>query len=252
LLCEQPARLAGRPGPARPGRRDRGAGAAPAAGKKYGDEILAAARLPEERVIDGSTLREEAVVARIRSMEAELGVSILFNYILRQNLIDAFPEGVVNLHPSYLPYNRGQYPNVWSIVEGTPAGVTLHYIDAGVDTGDLIAQRTVAVEPVDTGESLYRKLEEEGLKLFRESWPAITTKTAARQPQTGGGTYHRTRDVESIDRIDLDATYTGRELLNVLRARTFPPYKGAYFEDGGRRIYVRVTLTDAQGDEVES
>ena len=71
------------------------------------------------------------------------------------------------------PTTAGANSNVWTIVDGTPAGASLHWIDAGVDTGDLIDQREVEVEPIDTGASLYRKLETAGLALFQESWPAL-------------------------------------------------------------------------------
>ena len=157
---------------------------------------------------------------------------------------------MVNLHPAYLPYNRGQYPNVWSIIEGTPAGVTLHYIDEGIDTGGIIARREVPVEPVDTGESLYRKLEATALELFRETWPLIKAGRAQCLPQDKqAGTYHRTRDIEAIDAIDQERDYKAGDLLNLLRARTFPPYKGAYFTADGKRVYLRLQLEYGQEDE---
>jgi len=52
-------------------------------------------------------------------------VSVLFDYILKPDFLGMFPGGTINLNPALLPYNRGQYPNVWSIVEGTPAGATI-------------------------------------------------------------------------------------------------------------------------------
>ena len=128
-------------------------------------------------------------------------------------------------------------------MEGTPAGVTLHYVDAGVDTGDIIAQKKVPVEPVDTGETLYRKLEKECVNLFKEMWPLIRTNRAPRfaQPRDAGS-YHRIADVEQIDRIDLDRNYTAKELIDIIRARTFPPFRGAFFEHQGKRIYLRLKL----------
>jgi methionyl-tRNA formyltransferase len=56
------------------------------------------------------------------------------------------------------------------------------------------------------------------------------------------GTYHRTEDVEQIDEIDLDASYNARDLINILRARTFLPHESAYFKDDGEKVYVRVSL----------
>jgi methionyl-tRNA formyltransferase len=61
------------------------------------------------------------------------------------------------------------------------------------------------------------------------------------------GTSHQSRDVQSLDEIDLEATYKAKDLINLIRARTFAPYRGAYFQCGGRKIYVSLQL--AFGDE---
>lgn len=213
---------------------------------KFGSQIIEAAGFDIDRVFDGAQLNDQDTIESIKSLKPDIGLSILFGYILKPEFLELFAHGVVNLHPSYLPFNRGQYPNVWSIVEETPAGVTLHYIDNGIDTGDIIARREVLVEPVDTGETLYRKLEEASVSLFEETWPLIVAGTAPRFAQEQSGTSHRTDDVQQIDNIELDKSYTAGKLLNIIRARTFPPYDGAYFEIDGRRIYVRLELYDAE------
>lgn len=215
----------------------------PPSKQQFGEEILEAADLPASRIFETTGLRSEETLEKIRKLKPDLGLSILPDVILKPPFFSMFPQGVINLHPAYLPYNRGQYPNVWSIIEGTPAGTTIHYIDKGIDTGEIIAQRAVEVEPIDTGESLYRKLERTSLDLFVETWPEIATGKASRvsQPQDEG-TYHRRGDVEAVDAIDLDATYRAGDLIDILRARSFPPYKGAFFESGGKRIYVRIQL----------
>ena len=79
----------------------------------------------------------------------------LFAYVVNDDFIELFPKGCINLHPALLPHNRGRFPNIWSIVSKTPAGVTLHYIDEGIDTGDVIAQKEVPVEVTDTGAELF-------------------------------------------------------------------------------------------------
>ena len=117
----------------------------PAARRRYGDEILAAASLPDERVFDAARLREPDVQRAIVALGADIGLSVLLGYILAPTFLSSFPQGVVNLHPALLPWNRGADPNVWSIVERTPAGATLHWMDAGVDTGDIIAQATTEI-----------------------------------------------------------------------------------------------------------
>ncbi len=174
-------------------------------------------------------------------------VAAWYGSILRPEVVALPPLGCINLHPSYLPLNRGKFPNVWSIVDRTPAGATVHYIDDGVDTGDVILRREVAVDLTDTGASLYAKLQKACVDIFIEAWPNIRSGTAPRTAQSDlpeTPTFHRARDVESIDEIDLDATYVARDLIDLLRARTFRPHPSAYVMAGDRKIRVRVDLTE--------
>jgi methionyl-tRNA formyltransferase len=210
--------------------------------RTYGSDIISSAGC--ERIFDGSELSDPLVLSQIAELSPEIAMSSGFSYILRQPMIDLFPKGCVNLHPSYLPYNRGSFPNVWSILDGTPAGVTLHYINAGVDTGDMIAQMRVSVEPSDTSETLFRKLETAGITLFQENWASIRAGSCARIPQGHEtGRIHKRSDVNAIDEIHLDKEYTGRYLIDLLRARTFTGFKGAYFVENGKKIYLRIQLT---------
>ena len=210
--------------------------------RRFGDEILAAAKLPPERVFDASRLREPAVQHAVARLEPEIGLSVLLGYILAPEFLALFPRGVVNLHPALLPYNRGAHPNIWSIVERTPAGATLHWMEVGVDTGDIIAQAETAVAAQDTGETLYHRLERVALDLLRETWPLIAAGRAPRRRQEGAGTSHRVQDLERIDEIDLDRSYRAGDLIDVLRARTFPPHRGAFFRAGGKRVYLTLGL----------
>jgi methionyl-tRNA formyltransferase len=209
--------------------------------RKFGKEIIQACGNVNVQ-LDGSKLEEQEVLQSIAALHADIGVSAFFGYILRQPLLELFPQGVLNVHPALLPYGRGANPNVWSIVDRTPAGVTIHYIDSGVDTGDIIAQREVTIEPVDTGETLYRKLERASVELFREQWSLIREGKVIRRRQPEGGTTHRVRDLQAIDRINLDGQYAGRELIDILRARTFSGFSGAYFVENGRRVFVSMKL----------
>jgi methionyl-tRNA formyltransferase len=221
----------------------------PSERSRFREELLDTSGFGGDVVFEEPALHDPGTVDRIRALDAELGVSVLYDYVIPAELIAVFPRGVVNLQPSLLPWNRGRHSNVWSIVEGTPAGITLHWLDERVHAGDVIAQREVPVESVDTGATLYWKLESAMVSLFRESWPALRDGTAPRRQQdTTAGTVHGEADVEAIDRIELDAPTTARKLLDVLRARTFRPYESAYFESAdGRKVYVRLDLD--YGDE---
>lgn len=213
-------------------------------GQKYGKEIIKTAGVDSSNIFFGSELHNPDVIKQIQVLQPDIGLSVYFGYLLDPIFIDIFPKGIINLHPAYLPYNRGSYPNVWSIIDGTPAGVTMHYIDEGIDTGDIIAQEKVPVEVTDTGKSLYYKLEKASVDLFLNTWPKVLTDDQNRISQKKGeGTYHSTEEINEINFIDLDYDYSAKELINIIRARTFPPYPGPYFVSNGRKVYVRIELS---------
>lgn len=211
------------------------------------EEIVAAAGVSPDRIFEGPALRRAATVRRIRAWRPQIIVGAFWGYILKPDVIDIPPGGCINMHPGYLPYNRGMNPNVWPIVERTPAGVTIHYLDPGIDTGDIIARREVPVLPTDTGGALYDRTLVEIVDLFKEVWPAIRAGAAPRIPQEAHlATHHRAVDVNALDHLNLDAPTTTRDVLNRIRARTYDDRTYAYFEDDGKRVYVSVTLSESR------
>lgn len=211
--------------------------------RKFGNRIINCAGVDSDDIFEDKQLSDPSVIKAIDDRKPDMAISVLFSSILNKEFIRIFPKGVINLHPSYLPFNRGAYPNVWSIIDGTTAGVTIHFIDEGIDTGDILFQKKVSVEVFDTGESLYKKLENASLELFKKSWHKIKKgKFTTKKQYLDEGTYHITKDVENIDEIDLNKDYNALKLLNIIRARTYPPYKGAYFKYKGKKIYLRLDL----------
>lgn len=190
------------------------------------------------------TTREQLSV--VEEVEPDYVVSCGYRHIVPEEILEIPDKGCLNLHPAYLPYNRGAHPNVWSIVDGTPAGATLHYMDPGVDTGDIIAQRRVDVSFSDTGKDLYKRLEDLQVELFRDTWPSIIANEHSTTEQSPDeGTYHETADFEDLCVFDPDETVQIRDFLDQLRALTFPPYQNAEIEIDGTTYYVEVDITEA-------
>lgn len=206
-----------------------------------------------------------------RRLPADLAILAGYRHRVPASFVECFRGGVLNIHPGYLPFNRGSYPNVWSILDGTPAGATLHYVeaddDAGVDTGPVVARRLVPTYAWDTARELYDRCEDASLELMRQNIPralALLNDAAApacvRLPATPQGreadvaTFHRRADVDDVDEIHMDGLYRGSDLIDLLRARTFRTfgpydsgsryYPGAWFRDRrtGKKVYVRVSL----------
>ncbi len=206
-------------------------------------KIIADAQVPSKNIFLGHQLKDPAVLKRIKKLKPDIALLMNFGYIVRPEFLKLFPQGAINLHPAYLPYNRGQFPNVWSIVDRVQAGVTLHYVDSGIDTGPIAAQVKVRTESWDTGQTLFVRLQDAAVDLFRKAWPKIKSgRLRGRIQKKRKGSFYKTADVQKIDAIDLNKKYRAGDLINILRARTFPPYDGAYFMDKHRHVYLRLTL----------
>lgn len=129
---------------------------------------------------------------------------------------------VINTHPSYLPYNRGKYPYYWAIVDGTPFGVTIHYVDEGIDTGNILWRKKIRVLPTDTGGSLYNASICSMKMLFLQHLDEIAHENfPSTTPQDQDhATAHHSREFE-IEPITTDGMWLPMDLLNDLRGRTF-------------------------------
>jgi len=127
-------------------------------------------------------------------------ISYGYRYVLKKEILDLFPNRAINLHISYLPYNRGSDPIFWSFIDGTPKGVTIHYLDEGVDTGDIIVQKEVVFDSLETETlaSSYQKLHTEIQNLFFQNWESIKSQRCSRRPQVGNGTVHKEKDKEAL------------------------------------------------------
>ena len=128
-----------------------------------------------------------------------------------------FPNRAINLHISYLPYNRGADPNFWSFIDGTPKGISIHYLDEGVDTGDIIVQKEISFDSLDseTLTSSYQKLHVEIQNLFFQHWDLIKNQKCDRTPQVGTETTHKVKDKEYLFHLmEKDGWNTKISVLN--------------------------------------
>lgn len=127
----------------------------------------------------------------------DFAVSFRCPHIIRRPVIDHLEGRIINLHISLLPWNRGADPNLWSFLEDTPKGVTIHYLDQGLDTGDIIAQKEIFFDiGRETLKTTYERLDAEIIDLFRQQWPLIMEGKNARQKQQGMGSNHKLKDKE--------------------------------------------------------
>lgn len=135
----------------------------------------------------------------IRALEPSFIVSFNYRYLIPKEVLDLMPDRVINLHTSYLPYNRGSSPNFFSFMDDTPKGVTIHRMAEGLDTGDILCRKELFFdENKETFASTYEKLLAAMKELFYENWDAIKAGKITAQKQEGCGTYHTMRELAEI------------------------------------------------------
>jgi len=135
----------------------------------------------------------------------DLIISFGYRHIIPKEIIKKFQNKIINLHISLLPWNRGADPNLWSFLDKTPKGVTIHYIDEGIDTGAIISQREVFLNTNGTLRSTYNILIQEIKELFVQTWPDLIRKKIIpiTQPKELGS-FHSSSDKEKYEHLLTD------------------------------------------------
>jgi methionyl-tRNA formyltransferase len=173
----------------------------------------------------------------------DLGILAWWPKIVSSKILELAKSGFINTHPSLLPYNRGKHYNFWALVEQAPFGVSLHFVDEGIDSGDIVAQSTIPYDWEDTGESLYCKATDAMIELFKLTYPTLRSGFIERVPQNlNEGTLHYSKEIDLASHIHLDKNYSARHLINLLRARTFAGHPACYFEDNGEEYEIKISI----------
>lgn len=146
-------------------------------------------------------IQNKLTVEMMEALRPEFVVSFNYRHLIPEEVLALLPGRIINLHTSFLPYNRGSSPNFFSFVEDTPKGVTIHLMEKGLDTGDILCQRELHFdETQESFSSSYDKLLEAMKELFRENWQKLRSCSLSPVKQSGPGTYHRLKQVEEYQK----------------------------------------------------
>lgn len=179
--------------------------------------------------------------------EFDIGVLAWWPGIVKKPLLSETRLGFINVHPSFLPFGRGKDPNFWSLACDDPFGVSIHLVDEKIDHGPVLARREIPKTWEDNGETLYRKALDECVALFQEQWPLLREAVIDGTIRDLGQEFElgilRTRgQIDEASRLVLSDVRSVREVLNIMRARTFPPHPAAWFEEKGEIFEVRIEI----------
>ncbi len=161
-------------------------------------------------------MKEAAVIDFVNSLQPDIACVACFSHLIPAELLALPKHGFLNIHPSFLPDHRGPDPLFWIFRSGNQdrAGVTLHWMDEGLDTGDILSQRPISLPDGITGPEADILCATLGGKMLLEGLELIATGQAPRRPQPAGGSYQPHPTTEAFT---LDLNWSARRAFNFMR-----------------------------------
>jgi methionyl-tRNA formyltransferase len=188
----------------------------------------------------------EKKINQIKELKPDIILVVYWRFILKKNLFSIPTFGAINFHMGYLPFNRGANPNVWPIIEDTPAGFTIHKIDENVDSGEIIIQKKIKHTILDTGYTIHNKLIRNFIELFKENWKQIKKKKFKGKKQNlKKGTFHYRKHFQKISKIKLNKKISIINLINILRAKMFSKHDPAFFYLNKKKYFIDIKIRKA-------
>lgn len=209
--------------------------------------IVELARRNGLRVFTDPPLRTKRFMRKLKLLRVSVALNFSYPEIFRQDFIGIFPNGCINFHPAILPRYRGRYPTVWPILYGDRfAGYTMHYIDRGIDTGDIIDIARIGIGDGDTGYSLYNKMTRLIPVLLKRYLFRVAAKRVPATPQIKGTSRYFSR---LPNNGEIDWERKAPEIQRFIRALRHPYFECAFVRRGGKKIEILDTYLPRRGKE---
>jgi methionyl-tRNA formyltransferase len=187
------------------------------------------------RVLQPASLRDPRAVADLRALAPEVIAVVAFGQILRPEVLAIPPYGVLNVHPSLLPRWRGASPIPAAVLAGDErTGVTIMLMDAGMDSGPVLSQRTLAIGVNDTSASLSERLSAAGAELLVDTLPRWVSGEIEPAPQDNSQA--TTCPVLRKEDGAIDWRISATEIWR--RVRAYNPWPGAYTSLDGEPLRI--------------
>lgn len=199
-------------------------------------------------IIQPEKLRNPEAMQQLQAWNPDLIVVAAFGQILKKDVLELPPYGCINIHASLLPRWRGAAPINAAVLAGDEeTGVTIMKMDVGLDTGPMLAMKTIRIKPDDTAGSLFEALATLGADLLIETLPAYMDGKLTPQPQPeDGATY-----APMLKKEDGRLAFNQPALELERRIRAMNPWPGAWFEWDGNLLKVsRGIVGEAKGKAV--
>lgn len=191
-------------------------------------------------------------ISTIKSFNVDVNVSLSFNQILKRNIINAAPKGFINCHAGALPFYRGRNILNWAIINGeTQFGVTVHYVDEGIDTGDIILQRFYPIEKTDRYGDVLSKAQKACAECLYDALILIDRNKvdAVKQESIHAVGFYCSGRVDGDEYIDWN--WSSERIYNFVRGIAEPAPGARTFLNGIEYIVDRAELIDGAPNYID-
>tara|TARA_Y100000766_G_scaffold284390_1_gene302761 strand:- start:1447 stop:2364 length:918 start_codon:yes stop_codon:yes gene_type:complete len=176
----------------------------------------------------------KSLIDQIRLIDPDYIFSIYYRQILPKSLLSLAKFSAINIHPSLLPNYRGPVPTAWIIENGEKHfGITIHLMDDGIDTGDILIQEKYLILKNETGFELYTRGMELGFNLLRKHFSSIINNKIKPKPQVGSGSYYGKKKGKYL----ISWQETAEKINNKIRVHS-KPYNPAETSLFNRYIFI--------------
>lgn len=181
-------------------------------------------------------INSDESIGWIKALAPDVIFCFGWSRLLKSELLNLAPLGVVGYHPAALPANRGRHPIIWALILGLDkTASTFFFMDEGADSGDILSQCPITISESDDAGVLYQRITEAALEQMEEFVPVLESDNYQRIPQDHSkANYWRKRGKKDGQ---IDWRMTARSIHNLVRGLT-KPYIGAHFELDGEIIKV--------------
>lgn len=211
----------------------------------HDEKLIEISELPNEKIFRNKDINLPEVQIKLKNANLDYIFGIHFPYIIQSNTLNIPKVGFLNLHPAYLPYNKGWHTPSWAIFEGTPYGATLHFMSEKLDEGNIIHQKRIEVSPDDTADTLYKKVLDLEFDVFVEALPSLINLKPNNIPQNHQGTSHNKKELASIQKLELAELRKTSELIDQLRALTTNNLnEAAFFIQNDKKYAVTIAIKE--------
>lgn len=203
----------------------------------------AALRNGIEKILQPTKVKTSEFLDSISELKPDLIVTAAYGRILPKSVLDVPKSGCINVHASLLPKYRGAAPIQWAIINGDSAtGITTMFMDEGMDTGDILLKREIAIDDDMNCQELFDRLKELGARALIETLEALEKGTLTRTPQDDSKAVYVPMMTKEMGLIDWSKS--ALEIHNLVRGTN--PWPGAYtFYKGTRMKVWKTTLLDS-------